>query len=160
MTTAVEQLPTIHDQVSMGLKEELTKSVHLTMPTQTVQDLKQQHPLHQYDLTQMSKFYSACVGKLKEQHPEFHVNKWAEKKEGQQMVKSELPMSMVFSSKQQLYDAFQKLAMETGEPMIIMPNFDYGDIVNFERFLQALKQDGVNAIGKYKLYLNNKVSKK
>jgi len=161
MSTAVEQIPKTNDQVSTDLKLEMTKSVSMTMPTaQSAQDLKQQHPLHQFDLTQMSKFYSACVGKLKEQHPEFHVNKWAEKKEGKMMPKSEMPMSMVFSSKQQLYEAFQKLAMETGEPMIIMPSFDYGDIVNFERFLQALKQDGVNAIGKYKLYLNNKDMRK
>lgn len=67
---------------------------------------------------------------------------------------------MMFSSKQRLYEAFETLARETGEPMVLMPNFDYGDILNFERFLQALKQDGVNAIGKYKLYLNNKDMRK
>jgi len=66
----------------------------------------------------------------------------------------------VFSHKQRVYDAFARYAKETGEPMVLMPNFDYGDILNFERFLQALKQDGVNAIGKYKLYLNNKDMRK
>ena len=174
MSTAVEQMQslTMNEPMSMEMKTDMKpmdsmKSSMSTMPTaQSVQDLKQQHPLHQFDLTQMSKFYAACVGKLKEQHPEFNVKKWSEKKE--QLVKGacgvskhdEKIMPMVFSSKQRLYEAFQTLAMETGEPMIIMPNFDYGDIVNFERFLQALKSDGVNAIGKYKLYLNNKVNNK
>jgi hypothetical protein len=67
---------------------------------------------------------------------------------------------MVFSQKQRVFECFSRLARESGEPMILMPNFDYGDILNFERFLQALKQDGVNAIGKYKQYLNNKDMRK
>lgn len=159
-------MPVMNELMSMEMttemKPEMIKSdSKMSMPSaQSVQDLKQQHPLHQFDLTQMSKFYAACVGKLKETHPEFHANKWAEKKEGKLSQKHDMPISMAFSSKQSLYEAFQTLAMETGEPMIIMPNFDYGDIVNFERFLQALKQDGVNAIGKYKLYLNNKDMRK
>lgn len=166
MSTAVEQMPVMNEPMSMEMttemKPEMIKSTDMTKKprVQSVQDLKQQHPLHQFDLTQMSKFYAACVGKFKETHPEFHANKWAEKKEGKLSQKQDMPMSMVFSSKQRLYEAFQTLAMETGEPMIIMPSFDYGDIVNFERFLQALKLDGVNAIGKYKHYLNNKDMRK
>lgn len=166
-------MPVMNEPMSMDMtaetkpemiKSDMIKSDSMKLPTmptvQSVQDLKQQHPLHQFDLTQMSKFYAACVGKLKETHPDFHANKWAERKEGKMSQKHDSPISMAFSSKQRLYEAFQTLAMETGEPMIIMPNFDYGDIVNFERFLQALKQDGVNAIGKYKLYLSNKDMRK
>jgi len=40
--------------------------------------------------------------------------------------------------------------------MLLLPSFDLGDIVNFERFLDALKVDGVNAIGRYKQYLNSR----
>lgn len=149
------------EPMSHDLKTEL-KSPSTTMPSSqqvTQQELKFQHPLHQFDLTQMSKFYAACVGKLKEQNKEFEPLRWAEKKPAQ-MTGVDSVQSMVFSSKQRLYEAFSTLARETGEPMILMPNFDYGDILNFERFLQALKQDGVNAIGKYKLYLNNKDMRK
>ncbi len=154
MSTTVEQMPVQQTQdLKCELKDLKTTTTATSVP---VQELKFQHPLHQFDLTQMSKFYSACVGKLKEHNPSFEPSKWAEKKPVQ--VDSSLPyQAMVFSSKQQLYDCFSTLVRETGEPMILMPNFDYGDILNFERFLQALKQDGVNAIGKYKLYLNNKV---
>lgn len=165
MSTAVEQMPAMNESMSLELKPELKSEMKTTDAklnvTSTVESVKdaQQHPLHQFDLTQMRKFYSACVGKLKEQHPDFEVTKWAERKEPI-MTNMKNDMSMVFSSKQRLYEAFSTLARETGEPMVLMPNFDYGDLLNFERFLQALKQDGVNAIGKYKLYLNNKDMRK
>jgi len=124
----------------------------------------QQHPLHQYDLTIMSKFYESCVGKMKEQMPKWQPTEWTQTQPMPQHFspeqKNEWPNPMVISQKQRVYEAFARLARETGEPMILMPNFDYGDIVNFERFLQALKQDGVNAIGKYKQYLNNKDMRK
>jgi len=124
----------------------------------------QQHPLHQYDLTIMSKFYESCVGKMKEQMPKWQPTEWTQTQPMPQHLspeqKNEWPNPMVISQKQRVYEAFARLARETGEPMILMPNFDYGDIVNFERFLQALKQDGVNAIGKYKQYLNNKDMRK
>lgn len=158
MSTTVEQMPVPQTQELLkDMKSELkTPTTTTTVPAT---ELKFQHPLHQFDLTQMSKFYQACVGKLKEQQPEFEPLKWAEKKP-EQLTTNTPFNTMVFSSKQQLYDAFSTLARESGEPMILMPNFDYGDILNFERFLQALKQDGVNAIGKYKLYLNNKGMRK
>lgn len=161
MSTSVEQMPVMNDNQSLNDLKSNLKDLKTATATTAVpaQELKFQHPLHQFDLTQMSKFYSACVGKLKEQHPEFEPMMWAEKKQGMPSTTTGFP-SMVFSSKQRLYEAFSTLARETGEPMILMPNFDYGDILNFERFLQALKQDGVNAIGKYKLYLNNKGMKK
>lgn len=112
----------------------------------------------------MSKFYESCVGKLKEQNPKWEPNQWTQSTPMPQHLsetqKSEWPNPLVISHKQQVYEAFARLARETGEPMILMPNFDYGDILNFERFLQALKQDGVNAIGKYKQYLNNKDMRK
>jgi len=125
---------------------------------------KQQHPLHQYDLTVMSKFYAACVGKLKEQNPKWQPNEWSTKTPVPHHLSYEQKLDwknpIVFSQKQRVYEQFARYARETGEPMVLMPNFDYGDILNFERFLQALKQDGVNAIGKYKLYLNNKDMRK
>ena len=114
---------------------------------------KHQHPLHKYDLSLMSKFYESCVGKLHEQMPKFEPNEW--------FKTGRLPSEpLVVSLKQNFYDMFVKFAHETSEPMILMPNFDCGDILNFERFLQSLKIDGVNAIGKYKQYLNNKDMRK
>lgn len=154
MSTTVEQMPVMNEQISNDMKSELKTP----LATPTVQELKNQHPLHQFDLTQMSKLYSACVGKFKESNPSFEPLKWAEKKT--ETVSTMNMTHAMFSSKQRLYEAFNTYALETGEPMILMPNFDYGDILNFERFLQALKQDGVNAIGKYKLYLNNKDTRK
>ena len=156
MSTAVEQMPVMNEPSSnIDIKTELKPQV-TTTPAPTAQELKNQHPLHQFDLTQMSKLYAACVGKFKESNPSFEPTKWAEKKPS--TVSATNMTHTIFSSKQRLYEAFNTLALESGEPMILMPNFDYGDILNFERFLQALKQDGVNAIGKYKLYLNNKVT--
>lgn len=161
MSTTVDQLPVMNEQLSHDLKSELKTATTTVTTTQTTQELKFQHPLHQFDLTQMSKFYSACVGKFKETNKDFEPLKWAEKRTPQpSALKTDSFQSLVFSSKQRLYEAFSTLALETGEPMILLPNFDYGDIVNFERFLEALKQDGVNAIGKYKLYLNNKDMRK
>jgi len=158
MSTAVEQMPVMNEPSSnIDIKTELKPQV-TTTPAPTAQELKNQHPLHQFDLTQMSKLYAACVGKFKESNPSFEPTKWAEKKAS--TVSAANMTHTIFSSKQRLYEAFNTLALESGEPMILMPNFDYGDILNFERFLQALKQDGVNAIGKYKLYLNNKDTRK
>lgn len=161
MSTAVEQVPVMNEQLTGDLKTELKSELktNTATVTPTAQESKFQHPLHQFDLTQMSKFYAACVGKMKEQNPEFHPTHWAEKKPVN-LTKYDGFTSMVFSSKQRLYEAFATFARESGEPLILMPNFDYGDIINFERFLQALKQDGINAIGKYKLYLNNKDMRK
>lgn len=163
MSTHVE-MPTgqslPHDQSE---KSPLTKRQTTQNPS-TIPDKTQQHPLHQYDLTMMAKFYESCVGKLKEQNPKWNPTEWTQTKPMPSSLsweqKNEWSNPMVFSQKQRVYEAFQRLARETGEPMILMPNFDYGDILNFERFLQALKQDGVNAIGKYKQYLNNKDMRK
>jgi hypothetical protein len=164
MSVSVEQVPVVTHTTTELNNDLITKPTLTTTTTTQVpaSELKYQHPLHQYDLTKMSKFYSACVGKLKETTPEYEPIQWAEKRPAMPVNDSDFMSfkSMVFSSKQKLYDAFATYARETGEPMIIMPNFDYGDILNFERFLQALKQDGVNAIGKYKLYLNNKDMRK
>lgn len=137
-------------------------------PKMTRRDMKstsQEHPLlHQFDATQMAAFYESCVGKLKEQEPKW-TSEWTTTKPMPQQGLSVDEQSAwknptVFSSKQPVYDHFKQLARESGEPMILMPNFDYGDILNFERFLQALKTDGINAIIKYKQYLNNKDMRK
>ncbi len=151
-----------HDNKS-DLKASLKSLTSQTQP-QTPQEKHQQHPLHQYDLTVMSKFYAACVGKLKEQNPKWQPSEWCNKTPMPATLtweqKYDWKNPIVFSQKQRVHDLFARYARETGEPMVLMPNFDYGDILNFERFLQALKQDGVNAIGKYKLYLNNKDMRK
>lgn len=158
MSTAVEQMPVMAEPMSHDMKTEIKMSSMPSVPS--VQELKNQHPLHQFDLTQMQKFYAGCVGKLKEHNPTFNPTEWATKKSSSTSNSGDQSNPMVLSSKQSLYEAFATLARETGEPMVLMPNFDYGDILNFERFLQALKQDGVNAIGKYKLYLNYKDMRK
>lgn len=130
----------------------------------TAQEKSQQHPLHQFDLTGMAKFYESCVGKLKEQTPKWQPTEWVHINPMPSHLsweqKYDWPNPLVLSQKQRVTEAFARLARESGEPMILMPNFDYGDILNFERFLQALKQDGINAIGKYKQYLNNKDMRK
>ena len=162
MSTAVEQTPHLNEQpLAHDLVKPEIKTSSTSQPSAPVQHEKNQHPLHQYDLTKMSEFYNACIGKLKEQHPSFMPAEWCSVTPVQaEQLKPEPLNPFVLSSKQRVYEAFANLARETGEPMVLMPNFDYGDILNFERFLQALKQDGVNSIGKYKLYLNNKDMRK
>lgn len=162
MTTTLESMTN-----QMSLSDPLAVKQQTTnqpQQPQTQADRAQQHPLHQYDLTIMSKFYESCVGKLKEQMPKWQPTEWQRAQPMPQHLsweqKYEWSNPMVISQKQRVYEAFARLARETGEPMILMPNFDYGDILNFERFLQALKQDGVNAIGKYKQFLNNKDMRK
>lgn len=145
-------------------KSLMGKSLSTNQLSQNAQDLKNQHPLHQYDWTVMGKFLDSCVGKLKEQQPKWKPTEWANSSPMPTHLpweqKNEWSNPLVMSQKQHVYEAFAKLARETGEPMILMPSFDYGDILNFERFLQALKKDGVNAIGKYKQYLSNKDMRK
>jgi hypothetical protein len=166
MSTNIEL--TLQNQLNLNESSDLKNfktSASSTQPqTHSQPQDKQQHPLHQYDLTMMSKFYAACVGKLKEQNPKWQPTEWSTKTPMPQHLsweqKQEWKNPFVFSQKQRVYEQFARYARETGEPMVLMPNFDYGDILNFERFLQALKQDGVNAIGKYKLYLNNKDMRK
>jgi len=161
MSTLVESAPVTTEPIL----HDLVKPVQPAQSSNTtVSHEKHAHPLHQYDLTQMNNFYLACVGKLKEQNKHFLPSEWATMNpmplEQVNKYHDSWPNPLVLSSKQTVYEAFAKLARESGEPMVLMPNFDYGDILNFERFLQALKQDGVNAIGKYKLYLNNKDMRK
>jgi hypothetical protein len=162
MSTQVE-LPSLpHEQTGL---EKSPSTKRLTSQSSSLpRDKTQEHPLHQYDLTMMSKFYEATVGKLKEQSPKWKPTEWMNINPMPSNLsweqKYEWPNPMVVSQKQKVFEAFSRLARESGEPMILMPNFDYGDILNFERFLQALKQDGVNAIGKYKQYLNNKDMRK
>jgi hypothetical protein len=154
-------------QQHVGERSPTTKSLsthQLSSMQQQPTDKTGAHPLHQYDWTVMSSFLESCVGKLKEQQPKWRPADWA----SVQPMPTNLPWEqknewcnpLVLSQKQRVYEAFAKLARETGEPMILMPSFDYGDIQNFERFLQALKHDGINAIGKYKHYLVNKDMRK
>jgi len=162
MTTMLESMNglNLNDQ---GKLDEKKPSLQNSQPVNS-SERSQQHPLHQFDLTIMSKFYESCVGKMKEQMPKWQPTEWTHAQPMPQHLsweqKYDWSNPMVISHKQKVYEAFARLARETGEPMILMPNFDYGDILNFERFLQALKQDGVNAIGKYKQYLNNKDMRK
>jgi len=151
-----------NEQIKLDDKSSLKPEINQTQ--QSLQEKTQQHPLHQYDLTIMTKFYESCIGKLHETNPKFKPSEWTKINPMQQNLsweqKYDWPNPLVFSQKQRVYEAFARLARESGEPMILMPNFDYGDILNFERFLQALKQDGVNAISKYKQYLTNKDMRK
>jgi len=160
MSTQVELMPTMDGQI--GKMDE-------KMPLKTLAESdklpqSQQHPLHQFDFKIMNKFFESCVGKLKEQNPKWKPTEWSQMCPMPSTLsweqKYEWPNPQVFSQKQRVYEAFARLARESGEPMILMPSFDYGDLVNFDRFLQALKQDGVNAIGKYKQYLNYKELRK
>jgi len=160
MSTQVELMPTMDGQ--LGKMDEKVQLKTLAESERLPQS--QQHPLHQFDFKIMNKFYESCVGKLKEQNPKWKPTEWSQMNPMPSTLsweqKYEWPNPQVFSQKQRVYEAFARLARESGEPMVLMPSFDYGDLVNFDRFLQALKQDGVNAIGKYKQYLNNKETRK
>jgi hypothetical protein len=171
MSTAVEQMPTGTENVirqESELKPMMTttssSSSSSTMLGQQAPKDKQQHPLHQFDISQMTKLYETCMMKMSEHEPEWNMNEWTKITPMPKNLSADEERKWknptVFSSKQVVLEAFQKLARESGEPMILMPNFDYGDILNFERFLQALKMDGINAITKYKQYLNNKDMRK
>jgi len=104
--------------------------------------------LHSYDSTIMGGFYEASLSKFQEIFPQWQDN-WQCKEN-----------PMVMSTKQNVYDLLKNFACESKEPMMMLPSFDYGDVLNFERFLQSLKQDGINSINKYKQYLSNKDMKK
>jgi hypothetical protein len=124
----------------------------------------QQHPLHTYDLKVMSKFYESCIGKMSEQNPRLRENEWMNAQAMPNHLsweqKYDWPNPYLFGEKQKIYESFARLARESGEPMVLMPNFDFSDMMNFEKFLESLKLDGVNAIGKYKQYLNGRDIKK
>lgn len=118
------------------------------------------HPLHQYDLSLMTKLYEACMNKASEEGlvaKSWRPLEWASERHER---KHDWSTPVVVSHKQRVYECFERLAKESGEPMILMPAFDLGDVVNFERFLDALKVDGINAIGRYKQYLNSRDMRK
>jgi len=132
--------------------------------TQNQESKSQQHPLHQYDLTIMQKFYDMCLTKFSEQNPKWkssewmHINPMPSHLSWEQ--KNEWSNPTCLSQKQRVYESFARLARESGEPMILLPNFEYGDLMNFDRFLQSMRVDGVNSIGKYKHFLNSKDMRK
>lgn len=114
------------------------------------------HPLHQYDLSMMSRLYESCLAKASEEQlvaKWWKPDEWAAERHDR---KHDWTSPIVVGHKQRVYEAFARLAKDNGEPMILLPNFDFGDVINFERFLDALKLDGVNAIGRYKQYLNSR----
>lgn len=114
------------------------------------------HPLHQFDLSIMTRLYESCLAKASEQGmiaPNWRPDEWAKERHERP---HDWSSPIMVGQKQRVHEAFARLAREHGEPMILMPNFDFGDIVNFERFLDALKVDGINAIGRYKQYLNSR----
>jgi hypothetical protein len=105
---------------------------------------KQQHPLHQYDLSIMSKLYEKCVGKAAdEQLTKWKPHEWTQTRPMPHDLpferKHEWNNPVLVGQKQKVYESFARLARETGEPLILMPSFDFGDMINFERFLDALK---------------------
>lgn len=125
-----------------------------------------EHPLHQYDLSKMSKLYEACVSKLSEKNASWRA--------GSEWYKNCSPMPTHLSAEEQrkwsnpvvlgekwrVYESFVRLAKESGEPMIVMPQFDISDLQSFHSFLDSLKTDGVNAIRRYRQYLNSKDMRK
>lgn len=125
-----------------------------------------EHPLHQYDLSKMSKLYEACVSKLGEKSEAWRA--------GSEWYTNCSPMPthlsaeeerkwrnpVVLGDKWRVCDAFMRLARESGEPMIVMPQFDISDLQSFHSFLDSLKSDGVNAIRRYRQYLNSKDMRK
>lgn len=110
---------------------------------------KQHRPSHNIDHTLMGGFYEASMTKLQEVMPQWSTS-W-QPKSGE---------AIVIGQKQMVFEQMRKFVTSSNEPVVLLPNFDYTDVLNFERFLQALKVDGINAIGKYKQYLNNKDMKK
>jgi hypothetical protein len=111
---------------------------------------KQHRHSHNIDHTLMGGFYEASMTKMQEVMPQWATN-W-QPKSGQE--------PMVIGQKQMVFEQMRKFVTGASEPVVLLPNFDFTDVLNFERFLQALKVDGINAIGKYKQYLNNKDMKK
>ena len=168
MSTALEHSkPTGDHQSHDYVKPELLSTLSLSDPlqqSQHSQQQQQQHPLHQYDLTKMSEFYESCVSKMSEQNPKWKPDEWVKATPMPQHLSAEEQRRwanpVVLGEKQRVYECFAKLARDLGEPMLLMPNFDVSDLQSFELFLDSLKTDGVNAIRKYKQYLNNKGMRK
>ncbi|CAF1035425.1 unnamed protein product [Brachionus calyciflorus] len=163
--SAVELQPEMSGQMPQNdvkpHHQTLNHEGHHEQQTQNNQEARsQQHPLHQYDLTIMQKFYDLCISKLSEQNPKWKSNEWMHinPMPGHLSLEqqNDWPNPMCMSQKQRVFEAFSRLARESGEPMILLPNFEFGDLVNFDRFLQAMRQDGANSIGKYKHFLNSK----
>jgi len=99
MSTGIEL--TMHNQLVLGEPTDMVKpdlktvkslSTHTQQPQNPLD--KQQHPLHQFDLTVMSKFYSACVEKLREQNPKFKPTEWA--------TKNPMPTHLTWEQKKRL----------------------------------------------------------
>lgn len=153
-TTEMHQMQN-HDQVDMMKKEQQQQHSNGSQSHNHSKD-SDKHPLHQYDLSIMTKLYEACTAKARDENmiaKNWKPEEWAK-------MAHERPHDVanptVVGQKQRVYELFAHMARETGEPIILIPNLDFGDVISFERFLDALKIDGINAIGRYKQYLNSR----
>ncbi|RNA01479.1 hypothetical protein BpHYR1_011006 [Brachionus plicatilis] len=164
--SAVELQPEVSGQLMApsDVKPLMNNQPGQAEQAQNQEPKSQQHPLHQYDLTIMQKFYDLCLTKFSEQNANWKPSEWMHMNPMPTQLsweqKNEWPNPTCLSQKQRVYEAFARLARESGEPMILLPNFEYGDLMNFDRFLQSMRQDGVNSIGKYKHFLNSKDMRK
>jgi hypothetical protein len=168
MSTTLEQSKQLNDHDFVKLDENKNNmsnnhnNVQETSPGEN--EKSQQHPLHQYDLSKMAFFYESCKLKLSEQNPSWNQTEWIKATPIPNSLSPEEQKKwsnpVVISEKQRVYQHFANLAKDLGEPMILMPNFDINDLEDFQMFLESLKTDGVNAIRKFKQYLNNRGMRK
>lgn len=160
----VEQTTTEFTKLELNHHNSITQQGQQNDLISTSTSKSAQHPLHTYDLTKMAKFYESCVSKLSEQQPTYKPTEWVKATPipGHLNAEEQRRWSnpLVLSEKQRVLECFTRLARDLGEPMILMPSFELSDLQNFEMFLDALKLDGVNAIRKYKQYLNGKDMRK
>ena len=77
MTTMLEPMNNLNLNDQVKLDDNKKPSLQHSQPINPA-ERSQQHPLHQYDLTIMSKFYESCVGKMKEQMPKWQPTEWTQ----------------------------------------------------------------------------------
>ena len=81
MSTTVEPTMMMMPNGEMAIKGELTLDDKMKMKSTTMtMGKKDVHPLHQFDATQMCKFYESCVTKMTEQHPKCKEGEWTQVK--------------------------------------------------------------------------------
>jgi hypothetical protein len=165
MSTAIEESKQVNGQEFVKLgdnKSILSNNYYNAQEVNPSESDKShhQHPLHQFDLTKMAKFYDSCKLKQSEQKPSWDQTEWVKATPMPNNLSNEEQKKwsnpVVISDKQCVYEHFVTLSKDLGEPMILMPNFDINDLEDFLEFIEGLKTDGVNAIRKFKHYLVNR----
>lgn len=138
---------TLDDSLNNSPQVQSVESSAHNSPSQSNKSLKNLRSIHTYDQTMMNGFYEASWSKFQEFYPKWN-DKWS------------CGEPLLWSSSINFVNFIQKWLHDNKEQVMILPNFDYGDVANFERFLYSLKTDGVNFLSKFKSYLNNKDVKK